>query len=96
METKATGLHSAVAGSVKVLSSNTVSLTVTEGKSRMVRRMLANAGHPVVDLKRVRVGGIVLDEGLEEGTFAEVAEEAQGWVKEFQVAALDNVKEGLK
>jgi 16S rRNA U516 pseudouridylate synthase RsuA-like enzyme len=29
-------------------------LTVSEGKHRMVRRMLANAGHPVSDLDPIR------------------------------------------
>jgi pseudouridine synthase len=39
---------------------STVRLTVTEGKHRMVRRMLANCGHAVVALKRERLGGIAL------------------------------------
>jgi 23S rRNA pseudouridine2605 synthase len=38
----------------------TVTLVVSEGKHRMVRRMLANCGHPVVDLKRHRVGSVQL------------------------------------
>lgn len=37
-----------------------VTLTVTEGKHRMVRRMLANAGAPVAALHRVRYGPIAL------------------------------------
>ena len=37
-----------------------VTLTVTEGKHRMVRRMLANAGAPVGALHRVRYGPIAL------------------------------------
>ena len=39
---------------------STVRLTVTEGKHRMVRRMLANSGHPVVSLQRERFGTIHL------------------------------------
>jgi 16S rRNA U516 pseudouridylate synthase RsuA-like enzyme len=39
---------------------STVTLTVTEGKHRMVRRMLANCGHAVVALKRERLGNIAL------------------------------------
>ena len=35
-------------------------LTVTEGKHRMVRSMLANCGHPVIDLQRLRFGALVL------------------------------------
>jgi 23S rRNA pseudouridine2605 synthase len=39
---------------------STVRMTVSEGKHRMVRRMLANCGHAVVALKRERLGGIAL------------------------------------
>jgi 23S rRNA pseudouridine2605 synthase len=38
----------------------TVTLTVAEGKHRMVRRMLANCGHAVVALKRERLGAMEL------------------------------------
>ena len=41
-------------------SLSTVTLTVSEGKYRMVRRMLANVGHPVVTLHRARLGEITL------------------------------------
>lgn len=41
-------------------SLSTVTLTVSEGKYRMVRRMLANVGHPVVTLYRARLGEISL------------------------------------
>jgi 23S rRNA pseudouridine2605 synthase len=37
-----------------------LTLAVTEGKYRMVRRMLANAGHPVVSLRRVSYGPFAL------------------------------------
>lgn len=44
-----------------------VRLVVREGKHRMVRRMLANCGHGVVELKREQQGEIALDDlGLEE------------------------------
>jgi 23S rRNA pseudouridine2605 synthase len=39
-----------------------VTLSVTEGKHRMVRRMLANAGHPVMSLRRLQFGPFVLGE----------------------------------
>ena len=35
-------------------------LTVTEGKYRMVRRILHNAGHSVIALHRARYGGVSL------------------------------------
>lgn len=44
-----------------VTALSTVTLVVSEGKHRMVRRMLANTGHPVVSLHRARLGSIRLD-----------------------------------
>lgn len=43
-----------------------IRLTVTEGKYRMVRRILHNSGHSVLSLRRIRYGGILLGD-LEEG-----------------------------
>jgi 23S rRNA pseudouridine2605 synthase len=42
------------------------SLTVHEGKKRQVRRMFEKLKHPVIDLKRVRIGGLRLGD-LKEG-----------------------------
>ncbi|RSK37308.1 pseudouridine synthase [Hymenobacter metallilatus] len=50
-----------------------VSITVTEGKFRQVRKMTAAAGFPTLRLVRVRVGGIVLA-NLQPGEVREVAE----------------------
>jgi hypothetical protein len=55
-----------------------VRLVVTEGKYRMVRRILANAGHPVVSLHRLRYGEVMLDE-LEVGEAVEVGGEELAW-----------------
>ena len=49
-----------------------VSLTLTEGKYRQVRKMTAAVGFPTLRLVRVRVGGIWLGE-LPPGTAREVA-----------------------
>ncbi len=55
------------ASGVKVnIEPPTVELVVTEGKNRMVRRMLANSGHPAASLVRLRFGNIMLGD-LEEG-----------------------------
>ena len=43
-----------------------ISITVTEGKNRQVRRMTHAVGHPTLRLVRVRIGSIVLD-GMEGG-----------------------------
>ena len=42
-----------------------IRLVVTEGRHRMVRRMLANSGHPVVALHRLRFGPFVLGDVAE-------------------------------
>ena len=39
-----------------------ISITVTEGKNRQVRRMTHAVGHPTLRLVRMRIGSIVLDE----------------------------------
>ncbi|CAM9542346.1 unnamed protein product [Choristocarpus tenellus] len=57
-----------------------VRLTVCEGKHRMVRRMLANAGYPVLELRRERYGKILLGD-LEEGATEVVGGEGLTWAK---------------
>lgn len=55
-------------------------------------RMLANAGYPVLELKRERYGNILLG-GLAEGDHAPVSGEALEWAKSvFQLkpATVDN------
>lgn len=54
------------AGVIRDSGEDWIRLSVTEGKYRMVRRMLANAGGPVVALKRYNYGGVNLGE-MEEG-----------------------------
>lgn len=53
----AEGIHVA---EVRRLEGDVVELAVTEGKHRMVRRMLANAGFPVIELRRLSFGQLVL------------------------------------
>ena len=53
----------------------TVRLVVREGKHRMVRRMLANVGAPVVGLRRERFGDVLLGE-LAEGVCEALADDA--------------------
>lgn len=55
-----------------------VELTVTEGKHRMVRRMLNNAGFPVAHLQRLRYGAVELAD-LGVGEAAPVEGEAAAW-----------------
>lgn len=55
-------------GQVSAIDGDRVVLAVTEGKHRMVRRMLANAGHPVVALHRLAYGPFTLGD-LAEGAW---------------------------
>ncbi len=57
-----------------------VRLVVREGKYRMVRRMLANCGYPVVDLRRLRHGIVELGD-LKAGEFRRATEEEILWAK---------------
>jgi len=49
-----------------------VSLTLTEGKYHQVKRMMEAVGNKVVSLKRIRIGGIALDENLAPGECREI------------------------
>ena len=50
-------------------------LTITEGKFHQVKRMFQAAGVQVVYLKRVSMGGLMLDECLREGQIRELTKE---------------------
>ena len=58
-------------------------LAVTEGKHRMVRRMLANAGHPVLTLHRVRYGQFHLAD-LPEGESRALHDDELEWLKKIR------------
>jgi len=64
--------------SVRLLTN--IRLVVQEGKYRMVRRMLANCGYPVVDLKRERHGQVVLGD-LPVGAFRDATEDEIRWAE---------------
>ena len=57
-----------------------VTLTVKEGKYRMVRRMLANCGLPVVELKRLRHGKVELGD-LPVGEFRQATTAEIEWAE---------------
>ena len=48
---------------------------VTEGKYHQVRRMLASRGLPVLELRRLAIGSLYLDENLGPGGWKELTEE---------------------
>lgn len=55
----------------KLVPDTWISLELTEGKNRQVRRMTAAVGHPTLRLIRVRIGGFLL-EGIAPGTWREL------------------------
>jgi 23S rRNA pseudouridine2457 synthase len=59
-----------------------VSITLTEGKNRQVRKMTAAAGFPTLRLVRVRIGGIHLGE-LQSGEVVEVEDLSMGVASEL-------------
>lgn len=60
---------------VKVLEPKKTTLTITEGKFHQVKRMFEAVGLKVTYLKRLSMGNLVLDEGLQEGQIRELKQE---------------------
>jgi len=60
-----------------------VRLVVEEGKHRMIRRILANSGYPVIGLKRERLGAASLDD-LEPGQYRELTEKELQWAESLR------------
>lgn len=59
--------------------SSVADVTLTEGKFHQVKRMFAAIGHPLTELKRLRIGCVELDERLALGEFRELtADEIEG------------------
>ena len=50
-------------------------LTITEGKFHQVKRMVALIGSEILALRRVRMGGLTIPEGLAAGEFTELSSE---------------------
>ncbi len=63
--------------------SNVAQISICEGKYHQVKRMFASLGNKVVELKRIKMGGLFLDEELEEGQCRELTE------KELKLIAED-------
>ena len=54
---------------VRVLDDRKITLTITEGRFHQVKRMLYAVGNEVTYLKRIRMGGVFLEEGLPKGGY---------------------------
>ena len=50
-------------------------MTIAEGKFHQVKRMVAYCGKEVVDLQRLTMGTLVLDENLEQGEWRRLTKE---------------------
>jgi len=82
VETIEDGESLVVSGRLLSVDGADVRLVVTEGKHRMVRRMLANCGHPVRELRRERYGDIWLGELGKDGA-REISGKELEWVKSW-------------
>lgn len=67
--------HKTRPATMEILSERECTLTITEGKFHQIKRMFAALGKKVVYLKRVQMGGLRLDEGLETGGWRFLTEE---------------------
>ena len=71
-----------VDSNAKLVPTSKIRLTVNEGKYRMVRRVLHNAGHSVLELHRLRYGDVEL-KNLEEGEVRVSTVEEANWAKKL-------------
>lgn len=60
---------------LEILGRDSCIVTVQEGKYHQVRRMLASRGKPVLELRRISIGGLELDPSLHPGGWKELSEE---------------------
>lgn len=60
---------------LEILSDTSCLVSVMEGKYHQVKRMIAACGATVTQLKRLSIGGLLLDEMLKEGEFRPLTED---------------------
>ena len=60
---------------LEIINGNEGYITITEGKYHEVKKLCKACGKTVVDLKRVTMGDLVLDESLPLGSYRELTEE---------------------
>ncbi|HHO52793.1 MAG TPA: rRNA pseudouridine synthase [Deltaproteobacteria bacterium] len=84
IERVAAGIETAAGvftGRIELLGGSTLHITVREGKHRMVRRMMANAGHPVITLRRLSFGPFELG-GLQPGAWRLPTDAERDWARD--------------
>lgn len=60
---------------LEISGADTCTVTLREGKYHQVKRMLASRGKPVLELRRVAIGGLSLDETLGPGGLRELTKQ---------------------
>ena len=60
---------------LQLLGGDECLVTVMEGKYHQVKRMLASRGKPVLELRRLSIGRLELDENLQPGEYQEMTQE---------------------
>ncbi len=90
------GGAAATASAVRVIRrehhKTTLEITLREGRNRQVRRMLADLGHPVVRLERVRVGPLKLNR-LRRGEWRELTRDELAALRRASKPARSTPKE---
>lgn len=60
---------------VEIITEKEIFLTISEGKFHQVKRMLEYVNNKVIDLKRVKIGSLELDENLKISEYREITNE---------------------
>ena len=60
---------------LEIISDNEALVTVTEGRFHEVKRLFECVGNEVLELERLYIGQLRLDEDLEEGEYREMSDE---------------------
>lgn len=74
------------------VSQTEVVLTIREGRYHQVKRMFATLGKPVLMLKRLKMGGLQLDESLAPGEYRELTEEELQALREVGSGDLTDIE----
>ena len=70
-------------------------LTVTEGRNRLVRRMLEQVGHPVMRLRRVGFSSLTLTEALRPGQWRDLKADEVRKLKKYAQGAIEKRERAL-
>ena len=68
------GINEFLPADMKILDEHTALVEICEGKFHQVKKMFNAVGANVTYLKRLRIGGVSLDEALETGDFRELSQ----------------------